>query len=400
MAQRASTVGFRTLVASAALVVLIAGLWAAGEMVLPFLFAILLAVVSAPMVLWLERHRVPAWLAVILVVALVMGVLAIFASVLAASVGEFSRAVPRYRERLDASMIAVSAWLAGYDVELSLRQIEPGSWMDAIGTTLNGLLVAVTNMALVLLTMVFILLEIAEMPRKVRAAVRDPEATLGRVARMSLEIQRYLVIKTLLSAATGIVLGLWTWILGVDFPLLWGFIAFLLNYIPNIGSIIAAAPPVLVALVQMGPLYALLVAAGYVAVNMVIGNIIEPQWMGRRLGLSPLVVFLSLLFWGFVWGPVGMLLSVPLTMALKISFEQSEEHRWIAVFLSGGTDLEEQRVRGMLPGDAERLAEAAPNDKGEVPPLPPPSPRDLHAGGGANHSGAEAAAPVEAPADG
>ncbi|MEZ4454151.1 MAG: AI-2E family transporter, partial [Nannocystaceae bacterium] len=340
---------FQTLVAAAALVILVAGLQAAGEMVLPFLFAVLLAVISAPVVLWLERRRVPGWLAVVIVVFLVMGVLAIFGAVLAASVGEFSRAAPRYRERLDTSFAAAAAWLSSFDVELSLRHIEPGSWMDAIGTTLNGLLVALTNMALVILTMVFILLEITELPRKVQITARDPEAALGRVRRMSLEIQRYLVIKTLLSAATGLVLGIWTWALGIDFPLLWGVSAFLLNFVPNIGSIIAAVPPILVALVQRGSLYALLVAVGFVAVNMVIGNIIEPQWMGRRLGLSPLVVFLSLLFWGFVWGPVGMLLSVPLTMAIKISFEQSEEHRWIAVFLSGAPDLEEQRVRGLLP---------------------------------------------------
>ena len=120
----------------------------------------------------------------------------------------------------------------------------------------------------------------------------------------------------------------------VDYPLLWGLLAFLLNYIPNLGSIIAAVPTVLLTLVQLGWSAALIVFAGYSVVNVVIGSFIEPRFMGKGLGLSTLVVFLSLVFWGWVLGPVGMLLSVPLTMTLKIALESSEENRWLAKLLS------------------------------------------------------------------
>jgi predicted PurR-regulated permease PerM len=141
------------------------------------------------------------------------------------------------------------------------------------------------------------------------------------------------VIKTLTSLATGIAITIWMLILGVDYPLLWGFLAFMLNYIPTIGSIIAAIPTALLALVQLGSGYMVLVLIGYLVVNITIGNFIEPKVMGRGLGLSTLVVFLSLVFWGYILGPVGMLLAVPLTMILKIALGSSEETSWIATML-------------------------------------------------------------------
>lgn len=338
----------RTIVALAALVILVAGLSAAEEVILPVLFAVLLSIVSAPIVRWLERRGLPSWVAVLLVVLLTMGVLAGFGTVLAASVSEFSKEIPHYKQRFDEGLKVINSWVGSTGYELSidqLAQIEPATWMDTLGATLSSLIDALTNTALVVLTMVFILLEVAEMPRKLRAAFQDPARALGGVRRMVSQVQRYLVIKTLISVITGFLVGGWTALLGVDFPLLWGFLGFLLNYIPNVGSIIAAAPPMLVALFQLGPGHMVLVGGGYALVNTLLGNLLEPQWMGRRLGLSPLVVFLSLLFWGGLWGTVGMLLSVPLTMVLKISFEQNEDFRWIAILLSGAPDLEEQRIR-------------------------------------------------------
>ncbi|WP_156509002.1 AI-2E family transporter, partial [Oleiphilus sp. HI0132] len=134
---------------------------------------------------------------------------------------------------------------------------------------------------------------------------------------------------------------IWLLILGVEYPLLWALIAYLLNFVPNIGSIIAAVPVMLLALIQLGPLHMLLVAAGYLFVNTLMGNVIEPRYMGRGLGLSTLIVFLSLVFWGWVLGPVGMLLSVPLTMLLKIAFESSDETRWIAIIM--GPDVAQEK---------------------------------------------------------
>jgi predicted PurR-regulated permease PerM len=196
-----------------------------------------------------------------------------------------------------------------------------------------GLAGFMTSVTLVLILTIFILIEANGFPAKIRAALRLPDLDLGRFTKIADEVQRYLAMKTVISLATGLLAGVWVWVLGLDFPIFWGMIAFLLNYVPNVGSIIAAVPPILLALVQLGPKGAALTAAGYLVVNMVLGNMIEPNLMGRRLGLSPLVVMLSLVFWGWAWGAIGMLLSVPLTMIIRIMLENTEDQRWIAVLL-------------------------------------------------------------------
>ena len=192
-----------------------------------------------------------------------------------------------------------------------------------------------SNFFLVVLTTVFILTEASGFARKIQIALGDRGSGLLNLSGVMTQVHRYLVIKTAISLVTGVILGTWVWILGVDFPVLWGLLTFLLNYIPNLGSIMAAVPPVLLALIQPGGglTVAIMVAVGYITVNLAFGNVVEPRVMGQRLGLSTLVVFLSLVFWGWVWGGVGMLLSVPLTMVVKIVLENSSELRWIAVLL-------------------------------------------------------------------
>ena len=142
-----------------------------------------------------------------------------------------------------------------------------------------------------------------------------------------------MVIKTLISLATGLLIGIWLTVLGVDFPILWGFLAFLLNYVPSVGSTIAGVPAVLLALIHLGVGRAVMAAAGYMAVNFILDNVIETRIMGRKLGLSTLVVFLSLIFWGSMLGPVGMVLCIPLTMTVKFACENNEDTQWIALLL-------------------------------------------------------------------
>jgi predicted PurR-regulated permease PerM len=209
----------------------------------------------------------------------------------------------------------------------------PGKIMKMVGNTLTGLSGLLSNVFLILLTVVFILLEAYAFPHKLRTALRNPEESLGRLSRFTESVNRYLAIKTLFSMLTGILIWIWLAVLGVKYALLWGLLAFLFNYVPNIGSFIAAIPAILMALIQLGVSSALLACLGYIVVNIAMGSLVEPRFMGRGLGLSTLVVFLSLVFWGWVLGPVGMLLSVPLTMIVKIALESSEETRWIAVIL-------------------------------------------------------------------
>ena len=185
-----------------------------------------------------------------------------------------------------------------------------------------------------MLTVAFILLEVSSFPKKLRAILGDPEQVFPRFTRFVVDMKRYMVLKTLINLAAGILIAAWMFILGVQYPILWGTLAFLLHYIPNIGSVIAVIPAALMALVQLGMGSALLVVAGNVFIGFIIGNVIEPRLMGRRLGLSTLVVFLSLIFWGSLLGVIGAILCIPLTMTLKFAFESNESTLWIALLLS------------------------------------------------------------------
>jgi predicted PurR-regulated permease PerM len=193
-----------------------------------------------------------------------------------------------------------------------------------------------SNTLLIVLIVIFILLEVAGLPEKIKATFDNPETSLAQVNRFVDTVQRYVIIKSVISLITGIFIAVWLAIIGVDFPILWGLLAFLLNFIPSIGSIIAAIPAVLLALIQLGIGEALFAGLGYLVVNFVMGNIVEPRFMGSSLGISTLVVFLSLVFWGWIFGPIGMLLSVPLTMSVKIALDSRESTLWLSTLLSSG----------------------------------------------------------------
>lgn len=327
------------LVPLAALIVLFAGLKAAESVLVPFVFSAFLAVLTAPIVAWLRRHRIPPLVSIPVILLLVVALLLAAVGFIGTSVNAFIDAMPRYRARWEELTQSSLELLGRYDVEISptvLRDsFDPGAAISMLGSTLAQLASVLSDTLLVVLTLAFMLFEAIALPNKIRVALGDPEADLSTFGVAAREVQRYIAIKTYVSAGTGLLVWLMLAVLGVDFAPLWGLVAFLLNFVPNIGSIVAGVPPVLLALVQLGLGHALVALSGFVIINMVIGNMIEPRVMGLRLGLSSLVVFVSLLFWGWLWGAMGMLLSVPLTMVVKIGLEQSEGWRWLAVLMGG-----------------------------------------------------------------
>lgn len=338
-------VGVRFLVAAASLIVLVAGLRAAQTVLVPFVFAVFLAVLGAAPLSWLRRHRVPSVLAVFIVALIIAGLFILAAFLLGASINEFSGALPRYQGRFHELQASLNSYLGRYQIQLSATNVlsaaDPHAVMDLFTKTLRGVGTALSATFLVIVFVLFMLFEAAEFKQKLKAAFGS-EQSLGRFEQTVSEIQRYLGIKTVTSVSTGVMVGLLTYMVGLDFPVLWGMVAFLMNYIPVIGSILAAIPAILLALVQLDLSSVSIIAIGYLVINNVISNVIEPIFMGRGLGLSPLVILLSLAFWGWIWGPVGMLLSVPLTMVAKILLEHSKELRWLAILMGGRA----QRLNG------------------------------------------------------
>jgi AI-2 transport protein TqsA len=325
------------LLSLAAIVIIIAGMKAATVILVPFILSAFIAIISAPPMFWLQRKGVPSVLAMFIVVLGMLCAGGVFTALAGQSVNDFMKDLPLYNTKIKTQMTAALAWLSGMGIHtesLALNDIfNPGAAMNLAAQVLNGLGNVLTNSFLIVMTVVFMLLEAAGFPNKLKAIANSPETQLARWNSFLADVKQYVAIKTWISLATGILIAIWLAILGVDFPLLWGLMAFALNYVPNIGSIIAAVPAVLLALIQLGVGRALGAAAGYMVVNLVMGSIIEPRFMGSGLGLSTLVVFLSLLFWGWVLGPVGMLLSVPLTITAKIALDSREETRWLAVML-------------------------------------------------------------------
>ncbi|WP_029912561.1 AI-2E family transporter [Pelobacter seleniigenes] len=335
------TTSSRLLLTLASLVIVFAGLKTAQALIVPFLLAFFISIVCAGPFYWLQQKKVPAPLALLLVIAIVMlGGLGVL-TVVGTSVTSFTQQLPTYQEQLRAQTLSLFGWLEHMGIKISrqvlLQHFDPGAIMQSAASMLATAGGVLTNSFLILLTVIFILLEAAGMPNKLRAALTDAESSLATFGKFVDGVRQYLAIKTLVSFLTGMVIALGLLLLGLDYALLWGMIAFLLNYVPNIGSIIASVPALLLASVQLGWLPTLLVAILYLITNMIMGNIVEPRLMGRKLGLSALVVFLSLVFWGWILGPVGMLLSVPLTMIVKIALQVNESTRWLAILLGSDT---------------------------------------------------------------
>ncbi len=339
----------RTLLVAAAVVVVIAGMKAASAVMVPVLASALIAVLFIPAVSLLQRMKVPDWAAVPLVFIGVVGLFSLLSIWLGSSISEFNEKVepvyaPGLKLRFEQPIAEIERVLEmrGVDTSLDamLERFDPKVLLRYFGNVAGIAADALSNTFFVLLTVAFILGEAAGFPRKLREALGGAAVIEGESAAAMRSVREYLRIKTEVSLVTGALATLLTASFGVDFAILWGVVAFLLNFIPTVGSLVAAFPPVLLAVVQFGWNEAFWVLIGYVVINTVIGNIIEPKLMGRKLGLSSLVVWLSLVFWGWVWGPIGMLLSVPLTMLVKILLEKWDDLRWIAVLLGpGGEEL-------------------------------------------------------------
>jgi AI-2 transport protein TqsA len=328
----------------ASFIIVVAGMKAASVILVPFFLAVFIAVICAPPLFWMQRKGLPKVVALVLILVAILVVGLLFGALIGPSLGNFLSSLPDYQERLSTHIAALISWLNEKGINIPAAEVphilNPGWVMNLAGGIFSALSSVLTNGFLILLTVVFILLEAADFPKKLRLVLKIPERSLSAIEKFSQSAKRYLVIKTLISAAVGLVIWLWLLILGVDYPVLWGTLSFLLNYVPNIGAIIAALPVVLLALVQLGVGSALLTVLGFAVVHIVVGNIIEPKVTGKGLSLSTLVVFLSLVFWGWVLGPVGMILSVPMTSLVKIALESYEETQGLAIMLGSGTEIE------------------------------------------------------------
>ncbi len=336
-------------IVTAAVLIVLSWLRYAQDLVVPFLLSLFISVILAAPMGWLKRRGVPPMLAIGIISLGLAALGLLLGALLGHSLTAFSENLPEYQQRLRQMVYGALDWLSGIGIDTShaaiRKVIDPGAVMGFANGLVGALGNGLSHVFLILFTVFFMLLESWNLPAKFEAMGSEKaRRALDRIGQVIQSTKEYTSIKAIMSLATGLLIWIGCRLIGLDFAVLWGFLAFLLNFIPTIGSIIAAVPAVLLAVVQLGPGPALLVALLYLGVNTLIGNLIEPRYMGQRVGLSTLVVFLSMVFWGWLLGPVGMLLSVPLTMVGKFAAEANEQTRWLAILL--GPDRAAVRGQG------------------------------------------------------
>ncbi len=319
----------------------------ASAIVVPLLLSLFIAIIAATPVNWLKNRGLPSMLSIGIVLISTIIVLILVSLMLGSTMAQFNEALPVYQAKLSKLTESITALLSDKGVNLEtagvLDALDPGAVMTFANNLMTGLADVLGNAVLIMFTTMFILFDALDFPRKVQSAEgENSERILQQITRFAKSTNEYMVIKAIVSLGTGVLIWIGLTLVGLDFALLWGVIAFVLNFIPNIGSMLAAVPAVLLAIVQLGPTSGLVVIAIYIAVNTLMGNVVEPKLMGKKLGLSTLTVFLSLVFWGWLFGSVGMLLSVPLTMAVKFATQNNPQTRWFALLLSPAPEEAEQ----------------------------------------------------------
>ncbi len=341
----------RFLVVLASFVVVVAGMKAAESLLVPFLLSLFIAIISTPPLIWMRSKGLPTWLALLTIVSAIIIFSVLFGAIIGSSISGFREDLPEYQTKLAAVTAELFQRLSAIGIAVDMEQIrasfDPSAALAMAGNTLASFGNLMGSFFLILITVVFILAEEVNFANKLRSN-KTARNSRAAIKQFTTAVNRYVAIKTLVSFLTGFLIMVWLWFLDLDYFILWGMLAFLLNFIPTFGSILAAVPAVLLAIVQLSIGDAAFVALGFLLVNFVVGNVLEPRIMGKGLNISPLIVFLSLVFWGWVLGPVGMLLSIPLTMTVKIALESFDDTKWIAVMLGSGKPITEEEADELL----------------------------------------------------
>jgi AI-2 transport protein TqsA len=315
------------------------------EMLLAVVVAVIFSLLFKPMVRHLRFRGVPLAVCVLIVLLCVVGILGLLGFILFTGVEGVVEAAPRYQERLNQIVQDVTGFIEASSRRLG-REGASFNWADelqfssvatfmagSVGTALSFL----ENMVLILLFLVFLLSGSEEFQAKIARAFSSEDSlrVTGVLTQINTQVRRYIVVKTLINIGVGLLTVIVMLLFGIDFALLVGLLTFFLNYIPNFGALIATVMPILVTLLQTGSIGLTALVGGLLIVgHNLIGNLVEPKLLGRSLRLSPLLVLISLIFWGWMWGVMGAVLAVPITSIIKIICQNVEPLRPLAVLMS------------------------------------------------------------------
>ena len=328
----------RLLLTLAAAVAVLAGMRVAAPVIGPVFIALLITIAWSPGSNWLRARGWPP--AVAALTGIVLGVIGIvlFVALVWSSVTQLQVKLPEYQPRVAALSDAIAERLDDLPFDasriFSSGALSAGALVGYALQLVRSLTEAAGNVAVLILLMAFMMIEAVRYPQKLRDALGASSAAVERANLFGASMRSYVVINSIFGLIAAVANTLLLLALGVDFAVLWGVVSFLLSFVPNVGFVIALVPPALLALVQFGAGRAALVVAGYVVINFIVDNVVKPRFVGESLDLAPIVVVISLIFWGWLLGPVGALLAVPLSIGARFLFESFDESRWLAHLMS------------------------------------------------------------------
>jgi AI-2 transport protein TqsA len=325
----------RVMLGLAATVVVLVGMRLAAPILNPILFALVLSLLFSPIYAWLRRHRIPTPLAlVIMLVGLTVLFVGIFL-IMGISIARFSGDIASYTGKLNVQVgnlqdLARSAGLS----EVNIRDaVKPSALAGAIGSVLAGVADFLSNLFLILVIILFLLAEGPAIMNRLRASAGSDHPQVERLTLFGRNVVRQLGLRAVVNLVTGAGVTILMFVLGVDFPLMWGILTFFLSFIPWIGLPLAVAPAVVLALAEHGIDRALLVIVGVIVINILAENALSPMLMGRGLSLSPTVLFIGFIFWAWLLGGPGAFLAAPLTIFLVLMLGTFPETRWLAAVM-------------------------------------------------------------------
>ena len=322
----------RVMLVLAATVVVLVGIRLGAPILNPIFFALVLTVLFSPVYSWLKRRRLPAPLALLIMLVLLTVLFVGLIFILGASIGKFSERLGFYTTQLNGQLDNLDALIERLGLSnVNLQDVvKPSGLADAIGVVLSGIAGFLSDLFLILMIMLFLLGEGPAMMNRLRASVGADNPQVARLTTVGRSVVRQFGLRAIVNLVTGAGMTVLLFVLGVDFPLLWGILTFFLSFVPYIGLVLAVAPAVVLALAEFGLERALLVILGVVVINVMAENVLSPMMMGRGLNLSPTVVFLSFIIWAWLLGGPGAFLALPITLFVAVMLDTFPETRWLA----------------------------------------------------------------------
>ena len=312
----------------------------AANLINTLMLSIIIVLSASPLLHWLQRKRAPDWLAYVITLTVIVAVFGILAVLLVVAVDRLAASIPTYQAQLQDAVDSVELFLedlglAGVGLSDALALIDPSALIDWVFGFFGSIVGVFSDIVVVGLIVIFLLIDAFSVPHKVAAEVKAGNTYVKRISDFGADIRQYVYITTVVGLVTGILNAALFLIIGIDFAILWGILAFLLSYIPTIGFWLAAIPPTFLALLEFGPVTALFVFLLIVLINGFAENVVKPRSMGSGLNLSPFVVIFSVIFWSAVLGAFGAILSIPMTLIIKeLILEVDDQNAWMARFLS------------------------------------------------------------------